>query len=103
MPVSPRDWRWDNRCSPMAASDSSCAKVGERCFLPTTSSILAGEGRRGLSHPSHPASAQELVPQVPPPVPGLQGGTRVALPAFLAGRGHGTCVGLCCVGFVAVT
>lgn len=79
----------------------SCANVGKCCFLPATSSILAGEGKGGgscrfggLSHPSHPASAQDLLPQpqVPLAVPGLQGRAWAALPAFLAGRGYGTCV-----------
>lgn len=48
VPVSPRDWRWDNWCSLMAAGDSSCANVGKCCFFPAISSILAEEGKREL-------------------------------------------------------
>lgn len=71
VPVSPRDWSWDNRCSLVAASDSAGANVGKR--------VLAG---RGLS--THLSPAQELAPQVPPPAPeGSRATGRACEPAAL--------------------
>ena len=80
VPVSPRDWSWDNRCSLMAGTDSACAGVGKRCFLPAISGILAGqEGAAGLG-----GSATHLWVV---PTRALAAG-----PAFLPGSSRGSCV-----------
>lgn len=50
VPVSPRDWSWDNPCSLLAAGGSAGANV-RKC-------VLAGEGscRSGAQHPPQPHS-----------------------------------------------
>lgn len=43
VPVSPRDWRWDNQSCLMAASSWLGPGLGKCCLLPSFPSILAGE------------------------------------------------------------
>lgn len=102
VPVSPRDWRWDNRCSLMAAGSFPCPNLGHTASLQPFPAFWHWRMELQVQGSQTPISPCSCSCRCLSLCPGCRGGPGQSCLASFPGVGTGP-VCDCCVGFLAAT